>query len=818
MGNVSSKRGGSQMGRAAMVLSARLAGPGSRRAALLSGAAALLTVTAGAPALAQQTSAQGAPTQIGEVVVTAQRRSENIQNVPVSVQAISSKEIEQAGIKQSTDIAKLTPNVTITLPTGEGNNPDITIRGIGLNDYNTNNSGPNGIYVDDVYISAPSAQAFGIFDVDQIQVLKGPQGTLYGRNTSGGAILLTSRKPTDDLRVDAHAEYSSFNTYQVQAGVGGQIIDGLDGRIAFVVNHSDGFMKNLLTGNPASGTDNQSVRLQLQYKPTDKLKIALSSTFGHVDNNPEQYRHYGVFVPGTQGDPAPTLCSISQIYAGACVDMDGFGTPKGYWDGAFERARNLKVRNSMTFLRTDYDAGPVTLTSITSFQHNDKLEPEDSDASPNRLVEVTYGVKSDTWTQEVRAAYASHDLNWVVGAYYLNEKLKQDQPAAIFLDNDRFGGFGIPPGPGNFDGIAQISQDHSKQTTESAAVFGQIDYTWRQLTATLGGRYTSERKAFDLFGSTQFQSGGEGNFGPPTNIANFHRSLSASNFTWRAALSYHVSSDVLTYASVATGFKSGGFNGGFLGGSDPNVVAVELVPVAPEKVTAYEVGLKSAFFEHRLVVDAAAFYNEYNNQQVLVTVNRPLTINTPDGPSSVLSLATILANAQKGHSEGVEMQVTAVPIDGLTISLQPAWLRTAVDQGSFTSFDETSPGVFVPSPVSLKGKQYANAPHFSFHGSANYVLPLKGDNKLEFAVSTTYVGHQFFDTFNDPFIQQTGYWVHDANITYRSPKGWDLGLFARNLSNTKYAVTVFDLSGPFGLLTGTVGRPRTFGVELNYHY
>ena len=189
---------------------------------------------AGAQAARADTPAAPAATTTGvtEVVVTAQRRSQNIQEVPESVQAISSQQLIAAGIKSTQDLGQLTPNVTIISPIGAGNQPLITIRGIGLNDFDTNNAGPNGVYVDDVYLSAPGVQNFSMFDISQVQVLKGPQGTLYGRNTSGGALLFTSNRPTDEFTYDLHGEYGDYNTLQLMGAVGGPIAPGLDGRIA----------------------------------------------------------------------------------------------------------------------------------------------------------------------------------------------------------------------------------------------------------------------------------------------------------------------------------------------------------------------------------------------------------------------------------------------------------------------------------------------------------------------------------------------------------------------------------------------------------
>jgi iron complex outermembrane recepter protein len=779
------------------------------RTALLAtaGTAALLATAQAAYA---DTPVTGPATGVGEVVVTAQRRSQNIQAVPESVQAISSKQLIAAGIKSTQDLGQITPNVTIISPIGAGNQPLITIRGIGLNDFDTNNAGPNGVYVDDVYLSAPGVQNFSMFDISQVQVLKGPQGTLYGRNTSGGALLFTSVRPTDYFTADVHGEYGSYNTLQLVGAVGGPIAPGFDGRIAAVVNHSDGYNHNFLTGQAYDNVQNEAVRLQLQYEPNDHLKLYFNSTVGYLNNHPEPYGHIGVFVPGTQniitppGAPPipPTFCSPARAFAGGCVDLYGYGTPP-FWQGAYAETQNLTNLAAITQFRADYKAGPITLTSITSWQYDDKYHPEDTDGDPLNLIRATYGVQSDTYTQELRAAQSEKDFNWVAGFYYLHENLKQDQPLSLFYDGDLGGGFGIPPGPGAFDGIAQIVQDNSSQTTDSAALFAQGDYTWNRFTLTLGGRYTWEKKGFDYAQSSQFQDAGLGNYGAPTDIINSPgHSTTASNFTYRVALSYHISDLSQVYGSVATGFKSGGFNGSFLS-NDPTQVAAQLKPIKPEDVTAYELGEKTTLFDHRLILDAALFYNAYTNEQVFASVTEPLVL--ANGTVTQIS-AQVLGNAPASHTEGAEFQIYAVPIDGLTIDLEPALLRTRMDNGLF------------PGGFNLTGKELSNAPKFTFTGVIDYRWALGNDDDINFRWNSNYRSHYWFDATNDPYIQQNGYWLHNLNIDYESHQHWTAGVFVRNIANEKYDLTSSDISNPFGFLEPVQGPPRTFGVELSYHY
>jgi len=623
-------------------------------------------------------------------------------------------------------------------------------------------------------------------------------------NTSGGAVVFTSNKPTDHFTADANLEYGNFNTTQIEGAVGGPLLDGLDGRIAAVINHSDGYMHNDLTGNPASGTDNEAVRLQLLYRPNDRLSVLFSTTDGYVHNLPTEYRHIGDFAPGTQNTPNPTVCSVSEANAGGCVDIFGNGTPKDFTHGSFNRMEDLRVFNSLNSLRVDYKTGPVTLTSITGLEYSDKFFPEDSDGSPNTLLEATYGVKSTTFTQELRASQAEKQFNWQAGIYYLHEYLQQNQPLSLFYDGDLFGGFGIPPGPGNFDGVAELANDHAHQTTDAYAIYGQGDYNLDKFTFTLGGRYTYVKKTFDYSGSAQFQDGGLGNYGPPTDIVTNDQSQGNGQFTWRAVVSYHFTNRVLAYASASTGFKSGDFNGSFLS-NDPAQVALQLKPVMPEDITAYEIGFKSTLFDRRLVLNGAAFYYDYQNEQIFANV--PELISNP-----VLGVISenveILTNAKQAHTEGVELQVTAVPFSGLTIDLQPAYLNAEIDHAGVA---------LAAGSVDLDGKQLATSPHVSFNASVDYRLNL-GENTLVFDYNASYKSHQFFDSTNDPYTAQNGYWLHNINVTYEAKAGWSAGVFVRNLADEKYYSTIFDETVPFGFLEGVIGTPRTYGVQMSYHY
>ncbi len=731
---------------------------------------AIGTILAFGAGLAHAQTKAATPDSIGEIVVTAQKRSESIQKVPISIQAFTAKDIRTLGIKSSSDLGQMSPNVDIALPAGAGNQPIIAIRGIGLNDYDTNNAGPNGVYVDEVYLSSPASQTFQTFDLQRVEVLKGPQGTLYGRNSSGGAINFISNKPTDYFTADLHAEYSSFNTVNVEGGVGGPITSNLDGRIAFVKNDSEGYVDNALTGNKENGANNAAFRAALLYKPNDKLKLQFNIHGGYVDNRPAEYRHLGDLSPTTG-----LQCTVAQTNAGSCVDAFGYGTPSKFYDGAYNRQEHLKVHSLGSYLRADYTDGSLTYTSITAVEHVDKIHPEDSDASPNQLLEIDFGVRSNTVTQEFQVHQTKDNYNWVLGAYYLHEDLHQNQPLSVALGS----------------GAGYVAFDNSHQITDAYAIYGQGDYAITdKLKLTLGGRGTYEHKSFDYFGSfanqdTETASG----FDPVQVVNDSSHSLYSSAFSWRAALNYNFTRDILTYVSASTGYKSGGFNGSFLG-QDPTAIPPQLKAINPETVTAYEVGIKSSFFDRRLTLNVAGFYNDYKNMQVFLLVD--------EGGIGV----NVLTNAKAAHTEGFDIQALARPIENLTLNAQLGLLNTRLD-GAVS-------GQYV-------GNQLPLAPRATASMGFDYKIPV-GDNAVNLQFNASYKSHQYFDITNDNYTTQSAYWLENVRLAYSfNNTHWEVAAFAHNLADTHYYVDAFDLTF-VGLIQGVRGTPRTVGVEANYHF
>ncbi len=731
--------------------------------------------------------------ELQEIVVTAQHRSENVQDVPITIQALGGHALENLGVQTTEDLGNVTTNVTISLPQGAGNQPQITIRGIGLNENNSNDSGPNGLYVDDFYMSAPTSQSFALFDVSRVEVLEGPQGTLYGRNSAGGAINIITNKPTDEFEGYADVAYGNFDTQKYSGAISGPITDGLDGRIAFIHNYSEGYAYNTLLGEHENGANDYSVRGSLLAKPADGVTILATTHFSRVDRLPDIYAHLGTFEPAQPLSPnGGALCSMAQIFAARspCVDLFGQPTTPGY-TSASPITAHLKVTDVGETVRVDFPVGPVDFTSITGFDYNYRFEPEDSDSSAYHELKVNWENDSREFTQELRAHQATAKYNWVGGLYVMVENLHQAQEVNILLDWDRFFG------PGTGDGIANQQTVNNVQITKAYAAFGQAEYSFTDtLKGILGARFTVESQSMRFRSAADVQNGGEGQFTPLAQFLDSTNSLRDTNFSWRTGLNYTPLSNLLFYGSVATGFKAGTFNGGFLS-TVPAQAALQEQPVQPEKVITYEVGAKTQFFDRMVTFNTSVFYNDFDNLQLFALINSPI------GPINLFT------NAKKSKTYGADFDLTIRhPIPNLTLSAQAGLLQTKITEY------QASDLAGVPN---LTGKQLAYSPHLTAFLLAQYEVPVGNEKSINFEYSAAYKSFQYFDPTNDPYITQSGYWLQNARVGLKLDK-FELSAYGRNLANKYYLVDSFDSIQPFGYVQPVWGQPRTYGIEARYTF
>ena len=446
-----------------------------------------------------------------EVIVTAQKREENLQDTPISVTAFTADAIEVLGFRQSVDITAQTPNFSVGYPNGDTGVPAPFMRGVGLNDFGVLNQGPIAAYTDQTYISSNAAQIFQLLDVERVEVLRGPQGTLYGRNATGGAVNYVSRRPTLEWDGWARAGGGSWGSTKLEGAVGGPIGDKTAFRVSLLKSDSDGWMKNRLTGNDQQGIDELAWRVLLESEATENLNILVNVHGGKTQSDSPQYRHLGVW----EADGSGNMCSNGDILAGNCVDIFGYSEQAAYTTlngvdvpatpGYDEANYDFEERNDTDFwgasVTLDWAVSGYVITSITSYDEMDDFRPEETDDGPNDILTGELAVDQETFSQEFRIALQTDNVSWIAGLYYLNDEATDNTAFDILRDfRPFFVGDDVscsaPAGnPGGFcpEEFIFKTKSGTKQEITSTALYvdASIKLTER-LTFNGGLRYTDE--------------------------------------------------------------------------------------------------------------------------------------------------------------------------------------------------------------------------------------------------------------------------------------------------------------------------------------
>jgi iron complex outermembrane receptor protein len=735
----------------------------------------VLHLAAAGSALAQQESTDPgatAATGIGEIVVTAQRRAQSILDVPLAITAIDNATLEKNGISNSAQLATAVPNLQISSPYGN-TQPNFSLRGISVaNEYNSNQASPIGVYIDDVYIAPRTSQGMGLFDLDRVEVLRGPQGTLFGRNTTGGAINFITRGPSlEGANGYAELGYGNFNTFTAQGAVEETLIQGQLGiRVAGNWVHGGGQIENIYPGgaNPNS-QDSRQGRISLRYKPGDgDLDIKIRAYAGR--DNPTQAAVQG-FLPARQG------LSFFQ------VDENRIGENQ-------TSASGVAANVSYAFSRS------LSVTSITSIDIGRQDLQQAADGSPVDILDIDWQSHYRQYSEEARFNYGGDRLNLVGGLYYGWDQTTTDNTFNI----------GSALGPGVNGGFFQ----NYRQRRHSSAVFLQGDFKiTNQWIFTLGARYTEDRARYDD-GYANLFVGNVG--GPHTPLASTvpcpgvpgtcaydpaaRYVVNGSNDapTGRAALSYTFDSGLLTYASYNRGYRSGAFNGGGYTSSSG------ITYIKPETINAYEIGGKGRFLDRALTASAAIFYYDYTNQQLQDT--RP-------GPVS------FLVNAPKSQVYGAEAEATYRVVPALTL------------RGSFGYLHATYKDLTLQG-TDLQGNHLPFAPTWTGQFGFDWnILDIAG-GELTLSPTANVVSRQYFSPFNginaagtgqdNSELAQSGYSKVNASLSWTRDKvlvrAWVDNLFDREVYS--YGLDLRGAGFPYNFLVPST--PRTFGISGRYSF
>ncbi|MCY1347211.1 Pesticin receptor [compost metagenome] len=715
-------------------------------------------VTSAEEAPAGEETTGSAPT-LAKVTVTAQKREETVQEVPSSISVLSGDKIRDASLQSANEVTQFIPNASAGTTEGHGR-PRWWIRGLGTGDQNANTVSPVGIYVDDVYIANISASGFPLFDQERVEVLRGPQGTLWGKNTTAGAINFISRKPTFDPSGYFKAGLGDYADRVLEGAVSDALVDDrLAARLSFRHQGRDGYNENLNDNDDQGALEDDAVRLQFLARINDDLEANLNvHARSYHDTGGYSTVSYGLRPDGSNQfgysiDPEKGKVNYNAKYE---VDIDQVGT-------------NLNLT---------WQLDELELTSITAFEHFTRDGLSDSDNTPLELQRGFSYADSKQWSQEFRLASPREDrLNWVLGFHYFNEDLQSESANAALAN---------PFIPRSYNNVT------FDQGTESYALFGSATYDFTEaFSVTAGLRWTRETKDIDLI---RLRNQGPANFGPGDwwqlgNVASplvvdatQDESNTWSDWTYDLTPEYQLSDNARVYFRYAYGFRSGGYNTGV--SSQATVATVD-----PEYLTAYELGLKSEWFEGRLNANASLFYYDYEDIQLnIVTAVNNQTVSR-------------LANGAQGEAYGAEFELEAIPLENLHLNFALGLLHT-----EFT--DYTS------GPNDFSGNKFVRAPNVSAVLGADYRIPLDVGGALILGTDWNTRSRQyFFSNDQSRNMRSGGYTLGNARLTYELPgETTRVTAYVNNLTDKEYRNHT--LPGGFQTAAVMFGDPRTFGVSL----
>ena len=737
----------------------------SRFRSSLHAAVAVSALAASAPALGQETDAAAPTGGIEEIVVTAQKRAQNLQDVPVSVTAFNDTAIREAGFTNSLSIGDQVPNLEIKT---FGGVPNIFIRGVGNNDFNASSIGPISIYRDDVVVASTGSQIFSLFDLERIEVVRGPQGTLFGKNTTGGAIQFFSKLPGDEFEGNARFGYGRFDLFEAEAAASLPLGEGLSLRIAGVVRRRDGEKTNLYTGDDTINVDEAAARAILRWHPSADTDVRLSIGGGRDRSDYLENKPVGT-INGAD------LFGYTDPYPDDANLLNFNGQSRNHSDNVFI---NLNITQSI---------GDLTFKSITGYDKSDVDNRVDVDGGPFRIDEITFLTDAKQFTQEFQLAYDSGPLNAIGGLFYFQENLDADSNADLL-------------GELSFADGALPLITRATRKNKAYAIFGQATYEVAPaFRVTLGGRYTIDKVRVthqaDLvpgFFDADIPDGA------PVPLVPFARLKDTfKSFSWRVSADYNVTDDVLAYASIDKGFKAGGFNIGII------TSVAERTQVDPEYLTSYEIGIKSTLFDRRLRLNLSAFYYDYTDLQVL-SVNR-------QAGSTVPTLG--LDNAADAEIKGIELEATALPTDWLDLGLNLGILDAKYKNYLSGAIDpETG------EPRDFSGNRLPGAPKLTLSTFAQITIPV-GDFETRWRAEYNYTGKKYYNNAQSDLISSgEGYGLLNLRATLADPaKGWELAAWAKNVTGKAYIVDATDTSG-FGFVPRYYGERAAYGVELSLRF
>jgi outer membrane receptor protein involved in Fe transport len=711
-----------------------------------------------------------------EVVVTAQRRAQKSQTVGIALTAVSGETLSERGITTVNGLENLTPSLEIENQFGSGQ-VGFSIRGIGFRDYATNNSATVGLYVDEVAYALPIMSQGVLFDIDRVEVLRGPQGTLYGRNSTGGAINVISKKPTEELSAGFVAEYGRFDGIRAEGYVNGAVASGVNARLSASTEQGGAWQVNRETGVELGDADKTAVRLQVDIAPEGSPLTLLLNLHGFTDQGDGVGKKLFTNFPGSFA-AAPALAHTGR--------ETSWGTSAAYAAVIGIRPDGKPFRDNEGWgfsANFGADLGFAQLTYIGAYETLDRREYNDFDGLTEGYADVYFVSDVASTSHELRfASTAEGPFSWIAGVYYATEE----------LDELYTSGFN-----GSFGPAFSVLRVPYKQEVETIAFFGQGEYAFSDQVKLIAGlRWENEQR--DLFDAGTFAIGFPGlNFANGTTNGTLEsRSTEFDEVTGKVALEYTPTEGLLTYFSISRGIKSGGFT------AYNTFNPAGLDPFRPEQLWAYEAGFKSDFFDNTFRLNGAVFYYDYQDQQV-----QSAAWIAPQQAGGAAALVGRIVNAPESEVYGGELEAVWRATPELTITQAIGYKH-----GTFQEFLDADFTV-VFGTINRAG-QDIGFPELSYSGSFTY----ENDTSMGFSYVAS-IDYSYRDTQSFPLLGSLfdieSYWLANANLTIR-PDGSpiEFGLWGRNIFDEEYDETRNTFNSGAGDNFSVPGRPATYGVRI----
>ncbi len=687
-----------------------------------------------------------------EIIVTATRREASMQDVPMSINAFNGERIRKSGINNVQDLQFLSAGLHVA---NENGMMRVAIRGIGSNQSSPGAESGAAVSRDGVYLAMRQDVGMGFFDIERVEILKGPQGTLYGKNATGGAVNIITKAPTEEFEAGGSVTIGNYDLVETQGFVSGPLAgDKLTARFAFKTRDHDGYTPNIFNGRDEDNGDFSGVRGRVRYEPSNSFYLDLTADYTR-DNGLPSYVH----SRGRSGEPItgelPPYNSV--LPEGRSVNHNNAGV-------------NRKETWGLT-AKAEWNFDTMALKSLTAYRELHWLANLDLDGTDVDLFYLD-GEDRDAkqFSQELTLSSSSDSLlQWIVGGYYFQGRETSFLPIPI------------PVGGLQVDLDADVAD-------KAYALFGQASYQIsNRLTLTLGGRYSYEEKSSDSIVDLDIE--GLGLISTTEYLED-----NWSSFTPKAALNYALSDDITAYATVSKGFKAGGYEGNAQQGRAYD----------PETVINYEIGVKATFFDGSLRANLSAFYMDYSDLQVQVQRLHPVT-----GTFSLL-----IDNAATATIQGLEFDFEARPLTGLMIDGGLSYLDATYDH-----WPDAVDSIRGDTEFDVSGNKLLGTPEWAGNISASYTFGLASWGSATLRGEYAYKGRVYFSPFEEPFLSQKGFGLFNARLSFSdADERWTIALWARNITDELVASSRLEEVAAGQTASNFYLPPRTYGVTVGYRF